>query len=160
MSEAIISYHWHPYRRAYHYLGGIFATACGVVSLLVAPHQESGPWSIFGYAFLICGFALFVEHWTRIDTESHVVSRESLLFGCLRIWFTRYSIGGFTAVTYRRFERVRENDMIYIGLRRQSGKVMEITYFEVASGHPCEHAYGEAEVLAHKLGLPLDKHIG
>ena len=160
MPDTTISYSWQRLPRVYLYLVGAFFVAFGAFALWVPANHSSGPWpTIFGYAFLICGCFMFIEQQTRIDTESHLVYREGRLFGWLRLWFKRRSLGDFTAVTCRRFEHIRSNDSIFIGLRRQTGHVMEITCFTVASGHPCERASKEAETLAHKLGLPLDEHV-
>ena len=159
MSNTTISYSWHPYRRLYVYAMGIFANALGMLSLWVASRHASGPWTIFGYMFLACGFFMFVEQQTRINTESHLVFREGRLFGWLRLWFTRRSLADFTAVTCRRVEHVRDNVSIFVGLRRQTGKVMEICYFTVANGYPCEQARREAQDLAERLGLPLDESV-
>jgi hypothetical protein len=138
---------------------GIFASALGVLSLWVASRRASGPWSIFGYVFLACGFFMFVEQQTRIDTKSHLVFREGRLFGWLRLWFTRRSLGDFTAVTCHRVEHVRDNDSVFVGLRRQTGQVMEVCYFTVANGYPCEQARREAQTLAEKIGLPLHEDV-
>lgn len=156
LQDATIVYNWRQYPRVYQYALGLFICALGAVSLLVASRHVSSPWSIFGYVFLVVGFFALVEQQTRIDTESHKVSREGRLFGWLRLWFTRHPLGDFTAVTCRRFEQAQENDTIFIGLRRQSGRVMEVRQFTVANGYPCESAHREAEALARRLGLPLD----
>ena len=159
MPDTMISYSWHPWRRLYVYAMGIFASALGVLSIWVFSRHASGPWSIFGYVFLVCGFFMFVEQQTRIDTKSHLVFREGRLFGWLRLWFTRRSLGDFTAVTCRRVEHVRDNDSVFVGLRRQTGQVMEVCYFTVASGYPCEQARREAQTLAQKIGLPLHEDV-
>ncbi|HEV7926105.1 MAG TPA: hypothetical protein VGR14_12155 [Verrucomicrobiae bacterium] len=157
MADTTISYSWHQRPRVYQYLLGTFISALGVLSLLVTSHHEAGPWSIFGYVFLICGLFMFVEQQTRIDTKSHIVFREGRLFGWLRIWFTRHPLGDFTAVTCRRFVHIGDNDTIFVGLRRQTGQVMEVFYLTVANGYPCVRASNEAQTLAQKLGLPLDE---
>lgn len=159
MADTMISYNWHKYPRLYLYLIGIFFSGLGSLSLYAGFRHASGPWFIFGCLFLICGFFMFVEQQTRIDTESHLIFREGRLFGWLRLWFIRHSLGDFSAVTCRRFEHIRDNDSIFIGLRRQTGQVMEIFYFTVANGHPCEQARKEAQTLAQRLGLPLDEQV-
>ena len=160
MPDTIISYNWQRIPRAYLYLAGLLFIGLGALAIWAPAAHKSSRWpAIIGYAFLICGFFLFIDQQTRIDTESHLVTREGRLFGWLRLWFTRRSLGDFTAVTCHRVEHVRDNDSVFIGLRRRTGRVMELCYFTVASGHPCEQARKEAQHLAQRLGLPLDEHV-
>ena len=160
MPDTIISYNWQRLPRVYVYLVGALFVVFGSFVLWVPGTSASSYWpTIIGYAFLICGFFTFVDQQTRIDTQSHLVFREGRLFGSVRLWFTRRSLGDFTAVTCHRFEHIRSNDSIFIGLKRQTGRVMELCYFTVASGHPCEQARREAQHLAQRLGLPLDEHV-
>jgi hypothetical protein len=161
MPDTTISYNWQRLPRVYLYFFGAFFIGLGVLAVWVpAAAHESSHWpTIIGYVFLICGFFMFVDQQTRIDTQSHLVFREGRLFGYLRLWFTRRSLGDFTAVTCRRVEHIRSNDSVFIGLRRQTGRVMELCYFTVATGYPCEQARREAQLLAQRLGLPLDEHV-
>jgi hypothetical protein len=161
MPDTTISYNWHPLPRVYLYLFGAFFIGLGILAIwLLAVANESSRWpTIIGYLFLVCGFFMFVDQQTRIDTESHQVFREGRLFGWLRLWFTRRSLGDFTAVTCRRVKQYRENDSIFVGLRRQNGQVMELCYFTVANGYPCEQARREAQTLAQKIGLPLNEDV-
>jgi hypothetical protein len=163
MSDTTISYSWHPYPRLWTYAMGIFACTLGALVLWLTSHQKFGVPSVLGYVFVVLGFFTCVEQQTRIDTESHRVYREGRLFGWLRLWFTRRPLGDFTAVTLRRVQHYDDaaggNDSVFVGLKRQTGRVMEVCYFTVANGYPCERAHSEAQGLAQMLGLPLDEHV-
>lgn len=155
MAKQIICYDWHP-PGINQYLFGFIAIACGAGSILASIHESSRTLLIIGILFLFCAFFCFVKQETRIDTELRLVIREGRLFGRFRVWFTRYPFDAFAGVTCRRFERVRDNDTVYVGLRRKKGRIMELRYFNVASGYPDEQAKREAQNVAENIGLPLD----
>lgn len=77
------------------------------------------------------------------------------LFGRLCGWRRRYPLGDFAAVTCRRVVRVGENDTVFVGLRRNPGRVMEVSYFNRRSDY--SQAWGVASPLAEATGLPLEE---
>jgi hypothetical protein len=51
--------------------------------------------------------------------------------------------------------RVGENDTVFVGLRRNPGRVMEVSYFNRRSDY--SQAWGVASPLAEATGLPLEE---
>ena len=130
MPHVVLNYNTQPLGVDQHFIA-VAASGVGVGCLALGLYQHAMSAPAIGVVSLFIAFFCFVKKQTSIDTESRIVSREGYLFGRLRLWFRRRPLSDFVAVRCRRCPKPGENDTVFIGLRRRTGRVMELRYYTV-----------------------------
>ena len=136
---------WHP--------PGFKPWLAGAGCFAAGLRQTVLPLRIFGLLFMVAAGFFLVWQETIIDMQSRQLLREGRLFGRLCVWRRHYPLGEFVAVTCRRVVRSGEAETIFVGLRRNTGRIMEVGYFNRSSDY--SQARGLACRLVEATGLLL-----
>lgn len=156
MQREGIYLNWHPPEVDQSFMA-VAGGGLGVGFLLLAVVQHSIVASCIGAVGLLLGFSMSIKTGTRIDPRLRVVYREGYLLGRFRLWLKQRPFSEFIAVRYRRV-RSGDEDTIFIGLRRQNGRTLEVRYYNLAPSGAGGQARDEARWLANVIGLPLDEN--
>ena len=154
------SYTWHPQRKKWRYGFAVLAVALAVIVWLATRAEpEIWPPRLLASFFALVAVALLIEQDTHVDADSRAIIREGRLFGRFRVWRWRHHFSEFTEVAMSRTKDPEGGDMVLVGLRRQSGRLMAVRYFYTGTGEPNVEAERVARSLAEATGLHLNDEV-
>lgn len=155
----VSSYNWHPHtKRRYAFTFGALALAA-VVWFATRGESDLSP-RIITFAVVFVSLFLLVEQDARVDSQAGMMVREGRLFGRFLVWRWRNRLSGFTGIGFRRQHDPEDGDTVFVGLRRQSGRLVAIRYYFVGAGQPCYEAERVGQSLAEATGLQLYEEMG
>ena len=154
MPGQILRLNWHPPG----FKPRLVATVIGLTGagcLMAGLWQAILPLLIFGLLFLAAAGFFLVQQETIVDGEARQLVLEGRRFGRFCLWRRRYPLSEFAAVTCRRVIRAGEAETIFVGLRRITGRIMEVGYFN--RGADYSQARSLADRLVEATGLPVEE---
>jgi hypothetical protein len=148
-----------------YWLTCALAVVCGITSLVIATRVTDGRWFIggLGFTFLVSGLCMLVRPQTVVETDTHVVRRRLRLFGRFLVSSRNYAFSDFSAVVIRRVRGSnagRDPDQFFVLLRRQSGRLVLVSYFEADIARKCLPAEELAQRLSADLQIELKERDG
>lgn len=158
MPSEVITFNWHSASPRLRY---IMASLAALASLWTAISAHSGWMWLFSAVFALGAVGVLADQRTHIDMQARTVSREGHLLGRLRLWHSLKPLDDFCAVGFQRMRAGARSphDIVYVGLQKQSRKLMALRYFSVKRGLPSAEANAFARSLADTVHLELREEV-
>jgi hypothetical protein len=150
MAGEVITYSWHTVSKRFR---NVMALLLAIACIGLASRAHTGALAAVAALFGLGAVAAQINQNTTIDMSSLKVERKITLWGrCLRN--SQWSLSDFTGIgDYRVAGGADSNDLVQVGLRRRSGSILSLRYFNVVPGQPCPAAESFVHDLEGSTGL-------